>query len=128
MLNNEQIIELKAFVEFLEDLANIDFVPEEHAELGICSTCIGASIAIYKGYYLFSSEYRGNCYADWPSYSGNVTYPVPSPNPKYDAETSYGICSNKWVGEYGSKRKELAKHIADWVETNLLNKETSKEF
>lgn len=47
-------------------------------------------------------------YKKWPEYSGNPTYPVPSPDGKYTPEQAFDYtCEDKYAGEYGAARMRL---------------------
>jgi hypothetical protein len=55
-------------------------------------------------------------YQSWPHYSGNHTYPVPSPEEAWTPKAMYWATHNKWEGEYGDLRRDLCRHFADYLE------------
>lgn len=62
----------------------------------------------------------------WPKYSGNPSFPVPSPahpDDMWAAEISYrqaNCTRNMWSGEYGKQRIELLDHLIADVELDVF--------
>ena len=49
----------------------------------------------------------------WPKYSGDIAYPVPSPNGKETPMYAYNYSDNLWTGEYGQLRYELLDFLIE---------------
>jgi hypothetical protein len=47
----------------------------------------------------------------WTDFSGDVNYPVRHPTIN-DPKEGYWSKSNKWTGEYGNRRRKLARFLA----------------
>lgn len=65
------------------------------------------------------------CFRLWPEYSGDPTYPVPSPDgdedDEYDAECAYHDQLNLWTGAYGEARMRLLDFIIQTLSEELHN-------
>lgn len=79
---------------------------------------------------------KRNAFAAWPKFSGNLTFPIPSPfkcdlikargDVKYAAELRFQeVCDRMdregkfglmWKGPYGTLRKELLAFLINWFE------------
>ncbi|QJT71819.1 hypothetical protein TH1_137 [Shewanella phage Thanatos-1] len=59
-------------------------------------------------------------YSTWPKFSGNFSYPVPSPKGDVHPSKVYWSDTPKWTGEYGDLRKELLDHSIKLLESNLF--------
>lgn len=56
---------------------------------------------------------------DWPHYSGNGSYPIPTSNKRMTAEEYYDARDRKWRGKQGQYRYELIDHIILGLEQDL---------
>ena len=50
-------------------------------------------------------------FEEWPEFSGDNTYPVPSTESDWDAGGMFNFADDVWIGEYGQLRMELARFI-----------------
>ena len=56
----------------------------------------------------------------WDHFSGSYWYPIPATKKNLSPEWQYNT-ENKYQGEQLELRKDLAKHIADYIEKELLS-------
>lgn len=75
--------------------------------VGIC-TLVHFEYAIKK-----SATQMKKLWVDWPKYSGEIDYPVPSPDPIDNAQSIFWGWKNKWTGEYGQLRYELLDYLIE---------------
>lgn len=65
---------------------------------------------------------RDIIFKEWPNYSGDIRYPVPSLFPLISSENLYYHTDNMWIGEYGDLRKELLQFMIDSLKLALKTK------
>ena len=58
----------------------------------------------------------------WPEFSGDRSFPVPSFDPEQTPEGAYYAYKNKWDAStpYGACRRRLCGWFAEWIEKNIL--------
>lgn len=70
---------------------------------------------------------------EWPKYSGNCNFPVPSPATVGNkglidslvysfAESAYWSLTNRWSGDYGTMRKELLLFLIESLSAKIEHK------
>ena len=57
--------------------------------------------------------WKGACFESWPRFSGDATYPVPAPDYDETPQGAFTMRYNKYEGEYGQSRIDLALHLLD---------------
>ena len=98
MYNNQDV------VNFLNNLADNGSV--DNSEEGVC--------ALLEDAFNVQFNIRESVYESWEHFSGDDSYPVPSPHLYIDAEDAfYGL--PKWEGEYGKLRRDWCRHLAEYV-------------
>ena len=93
----------------LEALIKVKGVEIEDVQFGICAnTRYIVDDGSYVAYNVI--EYLS---PKWPKYSGDIAYPVPSPNGKETPMYAYNYSDNLWTGEYGQLRYELLDFLIE---------------
>lgn len=57
-------------------------------------------------------------FVSWQHYSGDLTYPVPSPQADARPSRTYQMADNVWVDDYGDLRMDLLNHCIKTLERN----------
>ena len=109
MLFNDKSVAVKAAIEALETWA-VSGAPLTN--VGICSN-LDSAIYCEDIYWCFVVECAAR---SWPHYSGSLAYPVPLhgrlPKAAFEEEAL-------WEGVYGELRRDLCKHIANYLKEGL---------
>lgn len=92
--------------EYLRQLGNDPTLRPRNAVEGICS--------ILKYFPWPEGFCRGDMFAAWGEFSGNLIFPVP--HPLHSPDVGYMAADDVWEGEYGDTRRRLCLHCADWIE------------
>ncbi len=65
---------------------------------------------------------RNILFKEWPKYSKDIEYPVPSDLIGYSPASAFWINMSKWDGTYGDLRKELLQFMIDSLRLALKTK------
>lgn len=89
------------------------------ANTGICDNVWAAGYSI--GGFLKTIN---PIFKEWPSYSGDIVYPVPSPTPQRTPGKAFEFTDDLWIGRYGNLRMDLLNHCIKTLEKgdNSVNK------
>lgn len=55
-------------------------------------------------------------FEEWPSYSGDIVYPVPSPTPLLTPGKAFQFADDCWIRRYGDLRMDLLNHCIKTLE------------
>lgn len=72
-------------------------------------------------YYMRAWDPLLDLMVQWPHFSGDPEYPIPSPTPDYSARKFYEATEEKWYGRSGELRRDLCAFLAPRIEQRLLN-------
>ena len=107
--------ELKKVVDLLESWAADQIPPMDNFQ-GICYNLLlhdGRITLDWTGLVAKAAE-------SWPEFSGNPRYPVPHPDLLPESAYTAKWEVPKWSGEYGTARRRLCRHIANWIRTHPM--------
>ncbi len=77
--------------------------------------------ANFKLFDLLSREQKLDCFESWPLFSGDNEFPVPLTEiDRFDTAYHQYLHGDKYQGRQLELRKDLAKHIADYIDKELL--------
>lgn len=95
---------------------------------GLCTNIdlvVSAYVKSIPGNYVSACEclsltrqLRWHVFSQWPLYSGEQNYPVPSAHPDGAAYAAYSIAFEEgtlWTGEYGDLRRDLCQFTIDYL-------------
>lgn len=58
-------------------------------------------------------------YVQWPLYSGDMVYPVPSAEEGQLPQAAYYLSGDMWAGDYGELRMQLVRWCIEQLEAQL---------
>ena len=89
---------------------------------GICHSLYAIILYMSKNEINGVQVYPNNMYElfnSWEKFSGNIFYPVPSPDNTLNEEDIYIKTKNVWFGEYGQLRIELLDFMIETLQSEL---------
>lgn len=69
--------------------------------------------------HLRESQYVKELFISWPEYSGNIMFPVPSPQGRSPSAEFALNHDNLWTGEYGASRRRLLDYMIQSVQNDI---------
>lgn len=104
----------KALIEHLRGLGTGEITPLWGGAFGICDELVN----LHKRGCISSSEMQhcSRLMQDWPEFSGDPEFPVPSADSQLNEEGAFLDSENLWSGKYGDNRKQLCLWLADQLE------------
>lgn len=78
---------------------------------GLCGVVYSAS----NHTHYVRRQWLEKCFASWPEFSGDISYPVRSPTSLITSKKAF-LQFSYYVGDYGASRLRLAQHLLDNIE------------
>lgn len=79
-----------------------------------CGICSNVEDTIHVSCNEYNRHFR-----TWDKYAGNIDFPIPSTNKKYNSGQYYCRNTNLWIGKQGKLRRDLLRHLIKCLKAEM---------